>query len=124
MIFAATAVLVVFFLGMGVLALAAPERILGPFGLPSLTPEGRNEVRAVYGGFGVAMAAVLASAAGSPRIAPGVFLTVGAALAGMAAGRLVAALVERPRGFYPCWFYCAVEALGAAVLFAASEFIA
>jgi hypothetical protein len=124
MILTATAVMSVFFLGMGVLALAAPERILGPFGLPSLTLEGRNEVRAVYGGFGVAMAAVLASAAGSPAIAPGVFLTVGAALAGMAGGRLVGALVERPRSFYPCWFYCALEALGAAVLFAASGVLA
>jgi hypothetical protein len=120
----ATILVSLFFLGMGVLALAAPERITATFGLPSLTPEGRNEVRAVYGGFGVAMSVVLASAAVSPVIAPGVLVSVGAALAGMAAGRIVASLVERPRGFYPCWFYCAAETVGAAVLFAASGVLA
>jgi hypothetical protein len=124
MMFAAIAVVSMSFLGMGLLALAAPERITGPFGLPSLTPGSRNEVRAVYGGFGIAMAAVLASALGSQAIAPGVFLTVGAALAGMAGGRIISALVERPGGFYPCWFYCGVELLGAAVLIGASGVLA
>lgn len=121
----ATMVLVgILFLGMGVLALAAPERITAIFGQPSLTEAGRNEVRAVYGGFGVAMAALLAGAAVSPALAPGVCLSVGAALAGMAAGRVVSALVEWPRRFYPSWFYFAVEILGATVLFAASGLFA
>ena len=38
------------------------------------------------------------------------------ALAGMAAGRLVSAVLERPSHFYPCWFYFAAETCMAAVL--------
>ena len=107
-----------FFLGMGLLALAAPERISATFGQPELTPAGRNEVRAVYGGFGVAMALVLAVALEDASLRPGVFLCVAVALGGMAAGRVVAALFERPGSFYPAWFYCLVETLMAAALFA------
>jgi hypothetical protein len=47
-----------------------------------------------------------------------VLAAIATALAGMAGGRLVAALVERPRRFYPCWFYALAEALMAAVLLA------
>jgi hypothetical protein len=109
----------VFFLGMGALALAAPERITAIQGQPTLTPDGRNEVRAVYGGFGVAMAAILARGLEQPLLRPGIFLTVAAALAGMALGRLVAAAVEPPQRFYPSWFFCALEAGMALALVAA-----
>jgi hypothetical protein len=107
-----------FFLGMGVVALADPARITAIFGMPALTAEARNEVRAVYGGFGVAMAAVLFAALRLPTIRPGVLLCAAAALAGMAGGRIVAAAIERPRSLYPSWFYCALEALMAAALWA------
>jgi hypothetical protein len=107
-----------FFLGMGLLALAAPERITATFGQPRLTAAGRNEVRAVYGGFGVAMALVLAVALDDTALRPGVFLCAAVALGGMAAGRVVAALVERPGGFYPAWFYCLVETAMAVALLA------
>ncbi len=107
-----------FFLAMGVLGLAAPERISAPFGQPTLTPAGRNEVRAVYGGFGVAIALVLAVALRQPALRAGVFLTVGVALAGMAGGRIVAACIERPGQFYPTWFYCLLETAMALVLIA------
>jgi hypothetical protein len=50
----------------------------------------------------------------------GVLITVGAALAGMAFGRLVSAVVDDRTAFYPNWFYCLVEALAAAALFAIS----
>jgi hypothetical protein len=108
----------VFFVGMGVMALGAPGRIVAIFGTTTLTAEGRNEVRAVYGGFGVAVGVLLLVAAGSPTFRPGVLAAIATALAGMAGGRLVAALVERPRRFYPCWFYALAEALMAAVLLA------
>jgi hypothetical protein len=111
---------IVFFFGMGVVGLAAPERIGATFG-QVLTPAGRNEVRAVYGGFGVMMAVVLAWGLASPALRPGVFLTVAAALAGMALGRLVSAAVERPGAFYPAWFYFVFEAVTAAVLFAVAR---
>ena len=110
----------VFFAGMGLLALAAPERISAINGTPTLTPAGRNEVRAVYGGFGLAMTTILALAPFLPEIGRGVYVAVGSALGGMAGGRLVAAIFERPGQFYPSWFYCALETVMATVLFAAA----
>jgi hypothetical protein len=109
----------VFFVAMGALALLAPERIVATFGTTGLTADGRNEVRAVYGGFGVAVGVLLVVTAGNLALRPGVLAAIAAALAGMAGGRLVAALVERPGRFYPCWFYTGAEALMAAVLLAA-----
>ena len=43
------------FIAMGVMALLRPAQVLAYFGLHNLTPDLRNEVRAVYGGFGVAL---------------------------------------------------------------------
>ncbi|QKG27110.1 DUF4345 family protein [Actinomadura verrucosospora] len=110
----------VFFLGMGVLGLARPRTLIAPFGITLGSGEARTEVRAVYGGFGVAMAALLAYAAathGGSRT--GIVLTVAAALAGMAFGRLVSRAADKPAAFYPIWFYFWVELVGAAVLVAA-----
>jgi hypothetical protein len=115
-----TAVIVamgVFFLGMGVYALAAPAMLVRPFGITLEQSTSRSEVRAVYGGFGLAMAAVLtyaAVAAGPHRT--GILLAVGVALAGMALGRLVSAVVDGRTAFYPNWFYFGVEAVAAAAL--------
>jgi hypothetical protein len=62
---------------------------------------------AVYGGFGVAIAGVLVFAAiRQGDIRAGIVITVGAALAGMAFGRLVSAVVGDRPAFYPNWFYC------------------
>ncbi|WP_342217371.1 DUF4345 family protein [Nocardia flavorosea] len=44
-----------FFTGMGLYALAAPARLVRPFGIAVGTTPGRSEVRAVYGGFGLAV---------------------------------------------------------------------
>ncbi|UBV17393.1 MULTISPECIES: DUF4345 domain-containing protein [Mycolicibacterium] len=108
----------VFFLGMGVYALAAPQAILRPFDYDLATAAARAEVRGVYGGFGVAIAAVLAYAAVAPtEVRIGILVTVGAALAGMAAGRLISAVLDDRTPFYPNWFYCLVEAIGAGALF-------
>ena len=67
MTIAIIAVTGVFFLGMGVYALAAPVALIRPFGIELGSAISRAEVRAVYGGFGVAIAAVLAYAATAPR---------------------------------------------------------
>ena len=107
---------IVFFIGMGALALASPESISRINGTPTLTPAGRNEVRAVYGGFGLAVAAILVLASYTPALRAGILLAVAASLAGMAAGRVLAALVERPTAFYPSWFYCCVETAMAVTL--------
>ena len=43
-------------------------------------------------------------------------MAVGMALAGMAFGRLVSAVVDGRTAFYPNWFYFGVEAVAGAVL--------
>jgi uncharacterized membrane protein YeaQ/YmgE (transglycosylase-associated protein family) len=106
----------VFFLGMGLFALARPAALIRPFGITLPIPESRAEVRAVYGGFGLAIAGVLALAASGHPARDGILITVAAALGGMAFGRLVSGLVDRPKAFYPNWFYFLVEAVGAAAL--------
>nr|WP_176879624.1 DUF4345 domain-containing protein [Prauserella marina] len=107
-----------FFLGMGVFALAAPSALSKPFRIVVDAPESRSEIRAVYGGFGIAVAVVLGLAAADiGSIRPGVLVTVASALGGMAAGRLVSRLLDKPTAFYPIWFYFWVEAVAAALLF-------
>ena len=61
----AVAVVALFFAGMGVAALVRPAFIWAPFGVEPTTPESRNEVRAVYGGFGLAVAVLLVVADGT-----------------------------------------------------------
>lgn len=111
-------VIAVFFLGMGVYALASPAALMRPFGIDLAEPTSRAEVRAVYGGFGLAIAAILAYALAAPNaVRTGILITVGAALAGMAAGRIASALLGDRTSFYPNWFYAIVEAIAAAALF-------
>jgi hypothetical protein len=111
----------VFFAGMGVYALAAPAALVRPFGITLGESASRSEVRAVYGGFGLAIAGVLADAAvAGGGVRTGILITVGAALAGMAFGRVVSAVVDDRTAFYPNWFYCLVEIIAAAALFAAA----
>ncbi len=121
MTIAVIAVIGVFFAGMGCYALAAPAAIIRPFGITLGEAASRSEVRAVYGGFGLAIAGVLGYAAvADGDVRTGILIAVGAALAGMAFGRLVSAVLDERTAFYPNWFYCLVEAVAAAALFAIS----
>ncbi|MDA3643610.1 DUF4345 family protein [Saccharopolyspora indica] len=110
-----------FFAGLGLFGLIAPAALLQPFAIDVSAPESRSEVRAVYGGFGIAIAAVLVVAvldvAGMRR---GIAIAVAAALLGMAAGRVVSRLADRRTRFYPVWFYFWVELAGAGMLVAAA----
>jgi hypothetical protein len=94
----------VFFLCMGLYALALPERVLSLFGVSVTTRDGRSEVRAVYGGFGVAIGVVLVAALRAPAIRSGVVICVAVALLGMAGGRVAAALLDGRPGFFPVLF--------------------
>jgi len=115
-----TIAVAVFFLGMGLYAVAAPASLIRPFGITLSRPESRAEVRAVYGGFGLAIAGVLGYAALHPSASDAILITVAVALAGMAVGRLVSAVVDERTAFYPNWFYFLVEVvLAAALVFAA-----
>ncbi|WP_330185633.1 DUF4345 domain-containing protein [Nocardia sp. NBC_01503] len=107
----------VFFLLMGVYALATPAGLAEPFGIVVQTPVARSEIRAVYGGFGIAIAVLLGAAAVDiGDIRRGAVIAVAAALGGMALGRIVSRALDRPVGFYPSWFYCGVELAAAALL--------
>src|SRR5688572_29899671 len=106
---------------MGLGALLRPAVVLAQFGVAVGTSEGRNEVRAVYGGFGIAVGVLLAIAAlGDPATAEGIVVATAFGLAGMAGGRLVSAATDRPTGFYPVWAYFAIEVVAAALLLAAA----
>lgn len=110
-------VVAILFAGMGVVALAAPRVIWAPFGVVPETPSSRNEVRAVYGGFGIAIAVLLFLAekdGGDFRT--GVLVAVAFALFGMAGGRIVSAVIE-PKSVlgYPA-FFLLVEAAGGGLL--------
>lgn len=110
-----TAVVAVFFTAMGLCALAAPARVMAPFAISLESATARSEVRAVYGGFGLAMGAILAISVADPDLRRGIVSTVAVALAGMAVGRLISA-VDGPTRFYPNWCYFIVEAVAAAAL--------
>jgi len=80
---------------MGLAALIRPALIWRPFGVEPTTPESRNEVRAVYGGFGLALTGLLIwGADAGADVRHGVLLAVAVSLFGMAAGRVISALLE------------------------------
>lgn len=109
----------ILFAGMGVFALVAPARLTEPFAIPVTTASGRSEVRAVYGGFGLAVAGALGWAAlDAGDLRRGVVIAIAIALAGMAAGRVISRLVDSRVAFYPIWFYFWVEVAGAVALLA------
>lgn len=102
---------------MGAAAMVRPALVPAQFGAGAETAEIRTEVRAVYGGFGLAMAALLIAAAlTSSSYRDGVALTTGIALAGMAVGRAIGAVLERPRGLYPTVAILLGEAVAAGAL--------
>lgn len=102
------------FFGMGLVALIRPRQIGHYFQVQFDSVDGRNEVRAVYGGFGLAMAGALIASEYEPGLREGVRLTLALALAGMAGGRLLGALVEKP-GRWPLVFGL-LEVAGAVAL--------
>ncbi len=105
------------FLGMGAYGLLAPTALTRPLGMRLVGPQARSEVRAVYGGFGLAVGLLLVAAAWNVGdIRPGALTAVAVALLGMASGRLVARATEPTGGFYPVWFYFSLELTAATIL--------
>ena len=101
---------------MGVGSIVLPSKTLAQFGISDLNADGRNEVRAVYGGFGLATALLLIAATQVPEIRFGVTLSIGVALSGMAFGRILSALIDREIGRIPL-FYLVLELIVAVLLF-------
>ncbi len=100
---------------MGIGALAFPAKVTMQFGIATLNADGRNEVRAVYGGFGLVISGLLLMAAVDGTHRTGISLTVGMALLGMALGRIVSGIVDRAIGRWPLT-YMIVELMGGAML--------
>ena len=106
------------FLAMGIWSIVVPERFLRTFGSRVEGRDGRAEVRAVYGGFGIAMAVILAYTSFDPTYRTGVLLVTAVALAGMALGRILSGMVDR--GLSPLMAGTAIgEGLAALVLYLA-----
>lgn len=100
---------------MGVAAIAAPEKFLAVVGSQVLGRDGRNEVRAVYGGMGLAMAAGLLYAISADSYRPGILLFMAVLFFGMAAGRVVSAVFDKGVSGKMMGL-AAVEALGGVLL--------
>ena len=107
---------------MGAAALIRPMLVADQFGADAATSDARTEIRAVYGGFGVAMAVLLIVAAlQSGDVQDGVALAVGVALGGMAIGRLIGMATERPRRWHPTITFLIIEVVAAVALVALAE---
>lgn len=108
------------FFGMGVCSLVAPDRFLRVFGSQVLDRNGRCEVRAVYGGFGLAIAGLLVYVTIVDLHRTGVLLGVSVALAGMALGRVVSGALDR--GLSPLMAGTAIgEVLAALALYLVTQ---
>lgn len=75
---------------LGVVALAAPVRFAAQTGLAATGPLGRSELRAVFGGVFIGLAAACLIAR-----APAAHMAAAAAFAGGAAAKVLSAAIER-----------------------------
>lgn len=105
----------VIFAAIGLYGIIAPRKLYAQFGVTVDTADGRNEIRAVYGGMCLAIAVVMFESPWLGAAAPGILLTVMVMLLGMASGRILGLFVERS-GFLPIAFL-ATELVGAALLY-------
>jgi hypothetical protein len=106
------------FMVMGIGAILLPIRVTAQFEIPSLTASGKNEVRAVYGGFGLAMALMLFFALEVSAMRTGILMTVAVALTGMATGRVISTFIDKTIGKIPI-FYLLLEVIFSALLYMA-----
>jgi hypothetical protein len=105
------------FAAMGAALLWRPEYLTRLTGVDLSTVESRNEVRAVYGGFGIAMALAMFIAMVYEPLRGGIMMTTGLALIGMAAGRGYSVWLEPPTNNL-VWVFLGLEAvLGLMVFF-------
>jgi len=105
----------ILFAAMGGVLLWQPQYLTRLTKLELSTVESRNETRAVYGGFGAAMALALFIALVYSPLRAGITMTIGLALIGMAAGRGYSGWLEPPPAII--WGFCAAEAILGVLLF-------
>lgn len=84
-----------FFGAIGVSAMIRPRNLLQGFSIEANEPESRNEIRAVYGGFPLAVAALLIFSLTRPDPSDGILIALATSSAGMAIGRIVSVMIDR-----------------------------
>jgi hypothetical protein len=99
-----TALAGLFYLALGLTALARPATLLAGFDLEAKSLDARNEVRAVYGGFPLANAALVGWCLAGAQHAIGILLALSIATLGMALGRVVSTAIDRGIGKLPLTF--------------------
>lgn len=105
----------VFFGAIGVSAMIRPRNLLQGFSMEANEPESRNEIRAVYGGFPLAVAALLIFSLTRPDLSDGILIALAASSAGMAMGRIVSVSIDRKLGRDPA-IYIVLELIVALMI--------
>jgi hypothetical protein len=100
-------IVLVFNAAMALVALVAPARVLGFFGVQVTTADGRNEVRSVYGGTGIAVIAALVLASSRAEWRAGIYVMLAIYFGVMGALRIVAAIFGRTTA--RPWLFVAAE---------------
>jgi len=103
------------FLFFGAWLFAVPAALEG-IGIKAITPEGRIDLRATYGGLELGLAAFLLVAQACPAWHRSALLLSALCIGGLGAGRLGGILLAG-EGTSLMWFFLAIEAVGATVLF-------
>ncbi len=99
-----------FFFVTGCMALVNPQKVVGMFGATAETKESRAEVRAVYGGFGVALGGCIFSLRWwPPEQARGAVLALAILVAGTGIGRILGGIVDKETRFHPTWTLVLLE---------------
>ncbi len=106
---------------IGLFALARPAAVPRLFGGSAPTAASRTEIRAVYGGLPLALALTLGRALGSSGSRADGALDAVARSAGMAAGRIAGAALDRRLAAWPTGAFLLIEATLAGALFAAAD---
>lgn len=104
-----------FFGAIGVSAMIRPRNLLKGFSIEANEPESRNEIRAVYGGFPLAVAALLILSLTRPDLSDGILIALATSSAGMAIGRIVSVLIDRKLGRDPA-IYIVLELIVALMI--------
>ena len=102
---------------MGIVALLNPQYIADIAGYTKgiLGVDGKNEIRAVYGGFGIFIATLLYFSKDT-NLEIGVKLTVSSSLLGMASGRIISVIMDKQINMMSAIFGCSEVILAAMIL--------
>lgn len=105
----------IFYAAIGLKAVARPRSLLAAFGIVADESASRNEIRAVYGGFPLTVSGLLILCLFNNSLSAGILTALAACSAGMAAGRIVSAIIDRSLGRAPAVFLIVEIAVAVAI---------